>query len=110
MERDDEGPQVKVCKPISYISDFGMFQVQLVFLLLMLHHTEVQSYWGLPLLEAVRKENTRLESATNLSRFLIRKILPGRLLILVRTGVSLRATNMVIIPNHSPMKRKDVMN
>ncbi|KAL6333853.1 hypothetical protein AAG906_031151 [Vitis piasezkii] len=56
MERDDEGPQVKVCKPISYISDF------------------------------VRKENTRLESATNLSRFLIRKILPGRLLILVRTG------------------------
>ncbi|KAJ9689821.1 hypothetical protein PVL29_012474 [Vitis rotundifolia] len=55
MERDDEEPQVKVCKPFSYIPDF------------------VQSCWRLPLLEAVRKENTRQESATNLSRFLIRK-------------------------------------
>ncbi|RVW45897.1 hypothetical protein CK203_014704 [Vitis vinifera] len=29
MERDDEGPQVKVCKPISYISDFGEHQTRI---------------------------------------------------------------------------------
>ena len=64
------GVEFMLCLPV--VSNVSNLSGQ-CFLISGLNSFEVQSCWRLPLLEAISKENTRLESAMTLSRFLIRK-------------------------------------